>query len=354
MQAARYHLINTIKLRRGFVDKFLLALTSPGSKLGPSIRSLDISSIPTTIPSYQLNEAIPFLADHLPAVKTLSLAGLDWRTLDIPVQTRFVHAFPHLMQLHIIQCRFQTLGQLVEYVASFPDLDYLRLNKSRWDKSSISLQLPQLSLPRLKVLFLFPAEHRILNLLKCRDLELLSLDDVTKEYIPAVRDFLYRVGPALRELRIRFADNIYVKDVFNADVDLSRNTRLLTLTLVVTLLSFDPPGYKVYFLDWIPAFLASVNSKYLEVVTFRLMTVDVTQFDPNWRELDRVFALPAFANLKKINFNIAHPSTCPVRVDVDPYDMIEELELTIFHCMPNTTRKGLIINTTCTVNPEPS
>jgi hypothetical protein len=123
---------------------------------------------------------------------------------------------------------------------------------------------------------------------------------------------------------------------------------------VITLLSFDPPGYKTFFLDWIPAFLAKVNSEHLEVVTFRLLTIDVTRFDPNWRELDRVFALPAFANLKRINFSIAHPSTCPVPVDIDLYDMIEELELMIFHNMPNTSwRKGLIINTTCTVNPVP-
>ena len=125
---------------------------------------------------------------------------------------------------------------------------------------------------------------------------------------------------------------------------------------MVTLLSFDSPVYKAYFLDWIPAFLASVNSEHLEVVTFRLLTVDVTQFDPNWRELDRVFALPAFANLKRINFNIAHPLTCPVRVDVEPYDMIEELELMIAHSMPYTSwrKPGLVINTTCTINPEPT
>lgn len=211
IRPARYHLINAIKLRRGFVDKFLLALTSPGSRLGTSIRSLDISNIPATIPSYQLNEAIPLLADHLPAVKTLSLAGLDWRILDIQVQACFVHAFPRLVRLDIIQCRFQALGQLVEYVTSFPDLDSLRVNKSQWDNRLIPTQLPKLFLPRLKSLLLYPADPRIIDLLDCRDLEMISLDDVTKEHIPAVRDLLHRVGPALRELRIRFTDNIYVK-----------------------------------------------------------------------------------------------------------------------------------------------
>jgi hypothetical protein len=162
------------------------------------------------IPPHQLNKAIPLLADHLPAVETLFLIGLNWRALDIPVQTRFLHAFPHLIELEIIECRFQTLGQLVEFVTSFRDLDYLTVKKPQWDRPTMPMQLPKPILS-LKKLLLYPAEHRIINLLKCPNLEMISLDDITKEQIPAVRDLLHRVGPALRKLRIRFTDNIYIK-----------------------------------------------------------------------------------------------------------------------------------------------
>lgn len=195
------------------------------------------------------------------------------------------------------------------------------------------------------------------------------LDDVTKKRIPAAREFLRHLGSVLSQLRIRFADNIYIKsefrnnnmtidltrppsiDVDNADLDLRYNTKLEMLQITITLVSLDNPGFKVYNLDWIPAFLEKVSSTRLETLNFRLLALNLDQFDLNWEEFDRVLSLPVFANLQRIHFNIAHPSTSPIPVDIDPYDLMEEMELMAHHYLRKASNRG-IIHVTCSINPD--
>ncbi|RDB30523.1 hypothetical protein Hypma_007264 [Hypsizygus marmoreus] len=356
LPAARYHLIPSITLHHRNADRLLRALKAPFTKLGTSVRTLIITDQPAHISLDHLNEILPVLASQFTRLEILVLDGLDWCILDMGwLSSSHTTVFPKLIELQLLGCAFQDLGHLVAFICAFPKLDTLSVNRCKWDTRVLSTVSPQHHISRrLSDLMLLPAEPGLVNWLRsqtCRFVDTLYLDDVTRERIPAVRDFLRHLGPSLLQLRIRFADNIYVRDVQNANVDLSHNTRLNTLQIIVSLISLDNTPYKVYFLDWIPAFLAKIASTHLDTIKFRLLTYNPDLFDLNWREFDRVLALPVFAKLRQLHFNIADPSTSPIFVQIDPYDLVEEMELITYQYLPRASARG-IIRVTCTVDPN--
>ena len=72
-----------------------------------------------------LNSIIPILAQYLPALSVLCLVSLDWSSIDHRAKSALTTGFQTVYQLELFEVLFQTEGQALEFIASFPSLTHL-------------------------------------------------------------------------------------------------------------------------------------------------------------------------------------------------------------------------------------
>ncbi|TFK41523.1 hypothetical protein BDQ12DRAFT_720367 [Crucibulum laeve] len=343
---ARFHLIPAVELNRLNIFSFVPLLQNSHTSIAMSIRTLTIVSLPEKNKAW-MNPLIPILGKHLQRVEKLTLMGLKFSQLDAEATNSLFKDFRALKILDMVDLMFITFKQMIEFISAFPSLETLMTCRTE-GASHIG----------------DASSHQLNHQPATRGVVKIELDGVTEGRMWGISVLLKRAASRLKELKIRFLDPGLPNGVTNvglSHLDLGSNTHLHSINLYISLGqsigSITPPSSvdRRYTLSWLPTFLRTLPSPSVTHLRLSMILISSTEleFAMPWAELDRVFDLPQWRDLKEMEWAIETPALLSAQAGIprgsweDPMDVLEGVEIAVYQGLRSLIRPSREVIVRC-------
>ncbi|KAH9858205.1 hypothetical protein C2E23DRAFT_719362 [Lenzites betulinus] len=311
--AARFHLFRSIVLQNHKLSSSFQRLLGSRPELGLYVRHLTVAKLTTAadvfLPakpssSAEDTDAFPHVFDHLPHLRSLTLAHMDLK--DVKELRSLRHA--SLTDVTLSYCQFADFADIVDLVNSFPRLATLSLAGLTWKEE---LRPPAARpIPSLTSLALVREVYteRLFEWLVAAGLHTSITALVARCASEADTDlfgpFLKLAGPTLRELDLDWS--------FTGDktIELPPTVSLAACSALESLHLRFPVHYSTS-VPWVVSLLSTLPTQAEEPTpapSIRALTLEVRLLGGlaalDWDGLNAVLAAPAFRTLGALNVSV--------------------------------------------------
>ncbi|KZT00844.1 uncharacterized protein LAESUDRAFT_764239 [Laetiporus sulphureus 93-53] len=309
LPASRLHRFHSLILtRESYLSFSALLFASPA--LGFAVRDLCLVSHSNVSRAWSDDDALDTFFAALPCVGALALVQMR---MEDALYRATVQNLEGLKSLEIDACAFASYRDLVELVASFPQLRSLAAAFDKSQPQPLPLLQPPSPPKKLRALrFTGPLTGMLKALFSwlrtAEDVHIESLVYCVKSDDPLdlLQDMLEQLGPSLKYLELQVdADEALDRIFLPISFTLSPCVSLHTCTLRLALREMCVPANRS--LPWVPTLLAQLagSASTLHTITLGLTVDDIDVMD--LRALDaecgvRVLRTPRFADLSALDW----------------------------------------------------
>lgn len=282
-----------------------------------------------------LNDALPYLADHLTCIRTFVLERVTWEYLSSRSRKTCLESFKHVKELTLCGCSFRSPADMCEFLAEFDKLEALTLDGVRcsrldatWVNAQKCVRLPSAGLkvvgmrgaPMETILewIMSGIEHR-----KGTDndtrITTVKLGGVGIAEAQVVGRFLWELGGNLRELRVGFDQDFVERgDAFIDHIDLGQNGRLQELHIFGLVVPSPPPPDPLEeepqeqpaSLTQLTSLLSSIRSS-MRALSLAMYPADIRAISTvDFEGLARVFKRSEWAEVEEVRVVISNKGEC--------------------------------------------